>query len=130
MAEILIADDDEIIIDLIRFRLESEGHTVVAATDGEAVLAVLAERVPDLILLDSMMPIISGMEVLRVLKRTPAMQDIPVIMLTARKGEADVVAALQAGASDYLTKPFMPQELLTRVSMQLQKRQNGATLIV
>ena len=130
MAVILIADDDEIIIDLIRFRLESEGHTVVAATDGEAVLAVLAERVPDLILLDSMMPIISGMEVLRVLKRTPAMQDIPVIMLTARKGEADVVAALQAGASDYLTKPFMPQELLTRVSMQLQKRQNGATLIV
>jgi DNA-binding response OmpR family regulator len=67
---------------------------------------------------------------LRVLKRTPAMQDIPVIMLTARKGEADVVAALQAGASDYLTKPFMPQELLTRVSMQLQKRQNGATPIV
>ncbi len=130
MAEILIADDDEIIIDLIRFRLESEGHTVVAATDGEAVLAVLAERVPDLILLDSMMPIISGMEVLRVLKRTPAMQDIPVIMLTARKGEADVVAALQAGASDYLTKPFMPQELLTRVSMQLQKRQTGATPIV
>lgn len=129
MAEILIADDDEIIIDLIRFRLESEGHTVVAASDGEAVLAILAERTPDLIVLDKMMPIISGMEVLKTVKKTPAMQDIPVIMLTARKGEEDVVAALEAGASDYLTKPFMPQELLTRIAMQLQKRKNEASPI-
>lgn len=129
MAEILIADDDEIIIDLIRFRLESEGHTVVAASDGEAVLAILGERTPDLIVLDKMMPIISGMEVLRIVKNTPGMQDIPVIMLTARKGEEDVVAALNAGASDYLTKPFMPQELLTRIAMQLQKREYEASAV-
>tara|TARA_R110001606_G_scaffold20146_4_gene72787 strand:+ start:6309 stop:6701 length:393 start_codon:yes stop_codon:yes gene_type:complete len=130
MAEILIADDDEIIIDLIRFRLESEGHTVLTATDGEAVLAILAEHAPDLIMLDQMMPIISGMEVLRIVKQTRAKQHIPVIMLTARKGEADVVAALEAGASDYLTKPFMPQELLARVSMQLQKAEIEAAPIV
>tara|TARA_R110000824_G_scaffold104360_11_gene247745 strand:- start:28203 stop:28595 length:393 start_codon:yes stop_codon:yes gene_type:complete len=130
MAEILIADDDEIIIDLIRFRLESEGHTVLTATDGEAVLAILAEHAPDLIMLDQMMPIISGMEVLRIVKQTRAKQHIPVIMLTARKGEADVVAALEAGASDYLTKPFMPQELLARVSMQLQKAKIEAAPIV
>ncbi|AMO70973.1 response regulator transcription factor [Sphingorhabdus sp. M41] len=129
MAEILIADDDEIIIDLIRFRLESEGHTVVAASDGEAVLAILGERTPDLIVLDKMMPIISGMEVLRIVKNTPGIQDIPVIMLTARKGEEDVVAALNAGANDYLTKPFMPQELLTRIAMQLQKREREASAV-
>lgn len=127
MAEILIADDDEIIIDLISFRLESEGHHVVTATDGEALLALLAQRVPDLILLDSMMPIISGMEVLKIIRQTPATRNIPVIMLTARKGEADVVAALEAGASDYLTKPFMPQELMTRVSMQLRQTKNDAS---
>ena len=126
MPEILIADDDEIIIDLVRFRLESEGYNVVTATDGEAALAVLAQRVPDLIMLDSMMPIISGLEVLTIIKQTPAMKDIPVIMLTARRGEADIVAALEAGASDYLTKPFMPQELVTRVSMQLRQKKNNA----
>lgn len=127
MAEILIADDDEIIIDLIRFRLESEGHDVLTATDGEALLALLAQRTPNLILLDSMMPIISGMEVLKIIRQTPATTNIPVIMLTARKGEADVVAALEAGASDYLTKPFMPQELMTRVSMQLGQMKNDAS---
>ncbi len=127
MAEILIADDDEIIIDLIRFRLESEGHDVVTATDGEALLTLLVQRVPDLILLDSMMPIVSGMEVLKIIRQTPETRNIPVIMLTARKGEADVVAALEAGANDYLTKPFMPQELMTRVSMQLRQTKNDAS---
>ncbi|WP_417608708.1 response regulator transcription factor [Parasphingorhabdus sp.] len=126
MAEILIADDDEIIIDLIKFRLESEGHNVVAAVDGEAVLALLQNYRPDLIVLDSMMPMISGMEVLTMIKRAPADKNIPVIMLTARKGEADIVAALEAGASDYLTKPFMPQELITRVNLQLQQKANNA----
>ena len=126
MAEILIADDDEIIIDLIKFRLESEGHNVVAAADGEAVLALLQNYRPDLIVLDSMMPMISGMEVLTMIKRAPADKNIPVIMLTARKGEADIVAALEAGASDYLTKPFMPQELITRVNLQLQQKANNA----
>lgn len=127
MAVILIADDDEIIIDLIRFRLESEGHEVVTATDGEAVLALLAQRTPDLVVLDSMMPIISGMEVLKTIKQSSATKNIPVVMLTARKGEADIVAALEAGASDYLTKPFMPQELVTRVSMQLRQNSNNAS---
>lgn len=121
MADILIADDDDILVDLIRFRLEGAGHTVTAAPDGEVLLEMVANRPPDLIVLDAMMPIVSGMEVLMALKSAAATLAIPVIMLTARKGEGDIVAALEAGACDYLTKPFIPTELLTRIAMQLKR---------
>ena len=122
MADILIADDDDILVDFIRFRLEGAGHTVTAAPDGEVLLEMVANRSPDLIVLDAMMPIVSGMEVLIALKRVATTRAIPVIMLTARKGEGDIVAALEAGACDYLTKPFIPTELLTRIAIQLRRR--------
>lgn len=119
MAKILIADDDVILMEMLRFRFESAGHEVIAAEDGLAALAKAEVIKPDLIVLDSMMPIVSGPEVLARLKANPATSRIPVLMLTARDGEEDVVAALKGGASEYITKPFIPRELLVRVERLL-----------
>ena len=115
MAVILIADDDDILVDVIRFRLEGAGHTVVSAPDGEAAYAQACRAPPGLMVLDAMMPILSGMEVLIKLRQNAVTAQIPVIMLTARKGERDIVDALRLGASDYLSKPFIPDELSARL---------------
>lgn len=122
MARILIADDDAILTEMLRFRLENSHHEVITAANGVAALdCVTSERV-DLIVLDSMMPMIAGPEVLARLKANPTTAEIPVVMLTARSGEGDVVAGLKAGASEYLTKPFIPQELLIRIEKLLLQR--------
>ncbi|MBB3033605.1 response regulator transcription factor [Alteriqipengyuania lutimaris] len=116
MADILIADDDPILVEILKFRLEGAGHSVVVAQDGGLALETARESRPDLIVLDSMMPIMSGPAVLAALKGDPELKHIPVVMLTARDGEADIVAGLKSGAAEYLTKPFIPQELLVRIS--------------
>ena len=121
MARILIADDDVIIVEMLRFRLEAAAHEVAVALDGMAALANAGADRPDLIVLDSMMPVISGPEVLARLKANENLKDIPVVMLTARKGESDVVAALKSGVDEYLTKPFIPQELLVRIENLLAR---------
>ena len=126
MAEILIADDDDILVDVIRFRLQSAGHNVTSAADGEIALEQAISLLPDLIVLDFMMPIVSGIEALASLKQNEWTAAIPVIILTARKGEADIVAALDAGAADYLTKPFIPNELLSRIAVQLKRSSGNA----
>lgn len=119
MGRILIADDDVILTEMLRFRLEAERHEVHTASDGmEALEKVRAEQI-DLIVLDSMMPVVAGPEVLARLKSDPETKKIPVVMLTSRKGESDVVAALQAGADEYLTKPFIPKELMFRINKLL-----------
>lgn len=125
MLKILIADDDDILVDLIRFRLSGAGYEVLWAADGEAALEQAKAALPDLIVLDAMMPILTGMEVLVALKLEPTTASIPVIMLTARKGETDIVKAIDAGAADYLTKPFIPNELLSRVASQLKRGSNA-----
>lgn len=116
MAKILIADDDPIVVEILKFRLEGASHAVSVARDGEQALIHIKESRPDLVILDSMMPIMSGPEVLSELKADKDLKDIPVVMLTARNGEADIIAGLEGGASEYLTKPFLPQELLVRIS--------------
>lgn len=121
MARILIADDDVILTEMLRFRLEAERYDVVCAADGMAALEAARAGGIDLIVLDSMMPIVAGPEVLARLKDDPATADIPVVMLTARKGEGDVVAALKGGVDEYLTKPFIPQELMLRISKLLAR---------
>lgn len=121
MAHILLADDDPLLGELVQFKLEAHGHSVEIVGDGEAALAAIAARRPDLLILDSMMPAMSGPEVLQVLKASPATASIPIIMLTARKGQENIVSALQAGADDYVTKPFMPEEFAARVQMVLAK---------
>lgn len=121
MAEILIADDDPILVEILTFRLEGAGHSITIARNGEEALTATRETRPDLIVLDSMMPILAGPEVLAELKADPDLRDIPVVMLTARSNEADIIAGLKSGAAEYLTKPFIPQELLVRISGLLDR---------
>lgn len=125
MAVILVADDDDILIELARFRLEHEGHSVLTATDGRAAVTSARKHLPDLVILDAMMPLLNGMEVLHELRQYPETSAIPVLMLTARKRETDVIDALKSGASDYMTKPFAPQELAARVDVLLARSKNG-----
>lgn len=120
MARILIADDDDILVDLVSFRLEAAGHDVVVAADGGEALRIAYTERPDAIILDAMMPIKSGMEVLRELRGLTRFKDMPIMMLTSRKGEDDVVSSLRAGAQDYMTKPFIPQELAVRIELLLK----------
>lgn len=119
---ILICDDDPLLIELMSFRLRAKGFEVITATDGEEALAKLASERPSLIVLDAMMPRLDGFEVLSRMKSDRAVSDIPVIMLTARKGEKDIVSALERGADDYLVKPFIPEELLARLSKLLARQ--------
>jgi DNA-binding response OmpR family regulator len=113
--KILVCDDDEMLVDLLEFRLGSRGYEVVVARDGgEAIALAEAER-PDAIVLDAMMPVMDGHEVLRRLRSGDGASRVPVIMLTARRQERDIVGALELGADDYLVKPFIPEELITRL---------------
>lgn len=126
MAKILVADDDDLLGEVLRFKLEKMGHTVLVVTDGASALDFARNEDFDVLTLDSMMPALSGMEVLQLLKADPATAKLPVIMLTARRGEDDVVNALRAGAADYLTKPFMPEELALRIAAVLAMRQSDS----
>ena len=110
-----MADDDPMMIKLVEFKLAKRGHVVTAAVDGKTALDLAIQSKPDLILLDSMMPGLDGFEVLRRLKEAPETKDIPVIMLTARRREQDIVEGLKLGAREYLVKPFMPEELIARI---------------
>lgn len=116
---VLIADDDEDILNLVRFRLERDGLRVVTARDGHHALQAAREHRPDLCVLDVMMPKLSGLEVLAQLRRDPATAEMRIIMLTARAQEADVDTGFDIGADDYVIKPFSPQELRQRVRAQL-----------
>ena len=121
MPTILLADDDEILIEILRFRVEAAGHSVVIARDGLQALELIRESLPDLVILDAMMPVMTGAEVLAALRADDATANLPVIMLTARAGEEDVVRSLRAGANDYITKPFIPQELAVRIDKLLEQ---------
>ena len=112
---LLVADDDEDILALVQLRLSRSGFEVIVARDGEEALRLAQERLPDLAVLDWMMPKASGLEVLRAIRANSATAEIPVVLLTARASEADVQEGLEAGADDYIAKPFSPQELAARV---------------
>ena len=115
MMTILLAEDEPQTAQLIEFKLKQAGFMVVHATDGEKALALVAPTQPALILLDGLMPVMDGFEVLRRLKESPRTSHIPIIMLTARARDKDVVTGLELGAADYMVKPFSPSELVARV---------------
>jgi two-component system phosphate regulon response regulator PhoB len=106
---------------LLRYNLEKAGFTVIPAGSGEEGLALARRRSPDLILLDLMLPGMDGLEVCRLLKKSKETENIPVVMLTARGEEADIVAGLELGADDYLTKPFSPRVLLAHIRATLRR---------
>ena len=119
---VLVADDDDDIRDLVAFRLDRAGYTVLRAGDGQQALDLAKEHVPDLAVLDVMMPKLTGYDVTRELRANAATSRIPVILLTARVQEADVARGFEAGADDYVKKPFSPQELKARVQAVLGRR--------
>jgi DNA-binding response OmpR family regulator len=119
---VLAADDDEDILELVAFRLERSGYTVLRAKDGEEALRLALEAKPDLAVLDVMMPKLDGYELTRRLRADDATSRMPIILLTARSQDADVQAGFDAGADDYLRKPFSPQELRARVQAILGRR--------
>ncbi|MDA5193611.1 phosphate regulon transcriptional regulator PhoB [Govanella unica] len=118
---ILLIEDDLSLTELIRYNLEHEGFVVASSTDGEEGLMLAQETPPDLVLLDWMLPNLSGIEICRRLRRHEATANVPVIMVTARTEEADRIRGLDTGADDYITKPFSPRELIARIHAILRR---------
>lgn len=125
--KILAVDDEEDILELVRYNLTREGFSVLGTTSGEDALKIARREEPDLIVLDLMLPGIDGLEVTRKLKNDAKTRTIPVIMLTAKGEEADVVAGLELGADDYITKPFSPRILTARVRAVLRRPGESAS---
>ncbi len=122
--KLLLADDDVILHRVLTHKLGREGFSVRSAHNGREALEMAEREMPDLLILDGMMPELDGFAVLREWKQRPGLKEVPVIMLTARNRESDVVGALEEGAVDYLTKPFSPAELVARVR---RVAQNGTS---
>ncbi len=123
---ILVVEDEPPLVEVLRYNLEKEGYQVNVAEDGAQALHKVHEAPPDLVILDWMLPELSGIEVCRQLREDPDSRDIPVIMLTARGEEADRVKGLASGADDYVVKPFSPAELLARVRAVLRRSTSSA----
>ncbi|KUN19988.1 XRE family transcriptional regulator [Streptomyces antibioticus] len=122
-AHVLVAEDDEMQAELIRRSLLAEGHTATVVHDGGAALDAVRRLRPDLVVLDLMLPVFDGLGVCRALRREG---DVPVLMLTARAGEDDVLLGLDVGADDYMTKPYSPRELMARIRTVLRRSGRGA----
>jgi two-component system alkaline phosphatase synthesis response regulator PhoP len=119
---ILVVDDEEDILELVRFNLAREGYDLICTTSGEETLEIARKDHPDLLILDLMLPGIDGLEVAKILKNDVKTKDIPIIMLTAKGEEADIVTGLELGADDYVTKPFSPRILVARVRAALRRK--------
>ena len=122
MAAILIVEDEPAIQELISYRLQQAEHETFCAKDAEQAIKIVNDVLPDLVLLDWMLPGMSGIELAKTLRRVPRTKNIPIIMLTARVEESDKVSGLEVGADDYITKPFSPRELIARIKAVLRRR--------
>jgi two-component system phosphate regulon response regulator PhoB len=120
---VLVVEDEKALATMLRYNLEKEGFAVSTADDGEEALARIGERKPDAVLLDWMLPLVSGIEVCRQIRRNPGLRDLPVLILTARGEETDRVRGLNSGADDYIVKPFSPSELIARLRAVLRRAQ-------
>ncbi len=120
-AKLLVVEDEQDLQDLIRFNLERNGYRVVCADSGEKALRLVRSELPDLIVLDLMLPGMDGLQFCRTMKEDNESSGVPIIMLTAKSEEADIVAGLELGADDYVTKPFSPRVLLARIKAVLRR---------
>ncbi|MBL8149698.1 MAG: response regulator [Blastocatellia bacterium] len=118
---ILIVDDEQDLLDLMEIILEAEGYNVIKAINGKEALVKISTSMPDLVLLDVMMPIMDGWQVLKNMRKDARTENIPVVMVTAKIGIEDKNRGLQEGASDYIGKPFSPKEVLSRIKSILQQ---------
>jgi two-component system phosphate regulon response regulator PhoB len=121
-AHIFVVDDEPDILELVRYNLVQHGYDVTCVLSGEEALTRIRSRLPDLVVLDLMLPGTDGLEICKALKQNPRTASMPILMLTARTEEADVVAGLELGADDYLTKPFSPRVLLARIRAVLRRQ--------
>src|SRR6202790_2969554 len=126
MKRVLLIEDDRDIVELVRYNLEREGFQVAAANDGATGLVQVRKSPPDMLLLDLMLPKLSGLEICRDIRREQALNRLRILMLTARGEEADRVVGLEMGADDYVTKPFSPRELIARVKALLRRAEPPA----
>jgi two-component system phosphate regulon response regulator PhoB len=124
---IMIVEDEAALVTMLRYNLEKEGFDVCEAGDGEEALLQIAERKPDAVLLDWMLPLVSGIEVCRQIRRAPASRTLPILMLTARGEEGDKIRGLNSGADDYITKPFSPSELIARLRAVIRRARPDAS---
>ena len=124
---ILVVEDESALAEVLRYNLESEGFKVAVAHDGRSAMEQLEDTHPDLVILDWMLPAMSGLDICRTMRRRPELRDVPVIMLTAKGEEYDRVRGLDAGADDYVVKPFSPKELIARVRAVLRRTKAGAS---
>ena len=126
MSHVLIVEDEPAISAVLKYNLEADGYSVSEARDGEEAITQINEQIPDLILLDLMLPLIPGIEVCRYIRRNPGTQNTPVIMITARGEEEDRIRGLNTGADDYIVKPFSPAEVLARMRAVLRRTNPGS----
>lgn len=119
---ILLVDDEPLLTEMLEYRLRAKGFDIAVAHDGREALEKFSAQRPSAVVLDAMMPVYDGMEVLRRIRQDKECGDVPVIMLSARRNEEDIVRALEAGASDYIVKPFLPEELMVRLQRLLAGR--------
>ncbi len=124
-ARLVVVEDEQDLQDLMRYHLEREGYAVTSALSGDRALKIIRAEPPDLIVLDLMLPGMDGLEVCRALKADAATAGIPIVMVTAKSEEADIVTGLELGADDYVAKPFSPRVLLARVRAVLRRRSAG-----
>ncbi len=125
LERILVVDDEQEIQQLIDYTLRKEGYRVLCVGSAEAALAEVRRNRPDLVILDLMLPGMDGLEVCRRLRREPETAELPIVILSAKGEEADIVAGLELGADDYVTKPFRPRVLVARIRAVLRRRQSG-----
>jgi two-component system, OmpR family, alkaline phosphatase synthesis response regulator PhoP len=124
-ATILIVDDEADIRELVRYNLQKEGYGVTAVENGEQALTEVRAQAPDVVVLDLMLPDLDGLEVCRIMKADPALSAIPILMLTAKGEESDVIVGLEMGADDYVIKPFSPRVLAARIKAVLRRRKQS-----
>jgi len=122
---ILIVDDEPDIIELIKYNLQNEGYKILSAQTGEQAVKMAKKSLPDLMVLDLMLPGIDGLDVARHLKNSETTRDMPIIMLTAKGEESDIVTGLELGADDYISKPFSPKVLIARIRAILRRRKES-----
>ena len=127
MPKILVVDDEPDAIELIKFNLKAAGYEVITASDGEEALKKARSMLPDLVILDLMLPEVDGLEVCKILRRDQRVSATPILMLTAKAAEIDRVLGLELGADDYVTKPFSPRELVLRVKRLLRTEPTNNT---
>ncbi len=124
---ITVVEDESAIAEILQYNLEQAGFEVEVESEGDRALPAIRRRVPDLVLLDLMLPGLDGLELTRLLKRDPTTADIPLIILTARDGETDRIVGLELGADDYVTKPFSPREVVLRIKAVLRRASTAAS---